>query len=221
MCHFFGTAFLCFQGVTSEKTLHGVSSNSEARSQGGKDAGDPDPSIWCRVEWVPIVCFQGIKDNSTRHGVSSNSEAVCASSARKCAAPTALGTRWLCVPALPGGANFCRAYGAPIEDSGFSHRLLRPTLSMEPRVEFHRDYVFISPELRMQPHRSRESPRLVATAAGSGPRLTFRARNNTWQGDARRSTDRSVCATKGRSIVKEQYGARRESRDARSVRKRG
>src|SRR5271168_5536942 len=46
-------------------------------------------------------------------------------------APTALGTRRLCFPALPGGANFCRAYGAPIHESRFSHRLVRPTLSPE------------------------------------------------------------------------------------------
>ena len=55
-------------------------------------------------------------------------------------APTALGTRRLCFPALPGGANFCRAYGAPIDESRFSHRLVRPALSRERRDPSARRY---------------------------------------------------------------------------------
>jgi hypothetical protein len=46
----------------------------------------------------------------------------------ECVAPTALGIGRPCFPALPGGASFCRAYGAPIDESRFSKRLLRPAL---------------------------------------------------------------------------------------------
>src|SRR5277367_3210239 len=111
-------------------------------------------------------------------------------------APTALGIRRLCFPALPGGANLCRAYGAPIHEPGLPHGLLPFTLSPERRDPSARRYC----------------------ATRSGLRLFFRARGNSWRGDARRSTDRSVCATKNHSIVKERCGARRESRGARSAR---
>jgi hypothetical protein len=49
----------------------------------------------------------------------------------ECVAPTALGIRRPCFPALPGGATFFRAYGAPIDESRFSHGLLGTTLSPE------------------------------------------------------------------------------------------
>src|SRR5277367_944849 len=55
-------------------------------------------------------------------------------------APTALGIRRLCFPALPGGANYCRAYGAPIDEPGFSHGLLPFTLSPERRDPSARRY---------------------------------------------------------------------------------
>ena len=64
------------------------------------------------------VCFVGLKAHAFTGTVTA--EGV---------APTALGIRRLCFPALPGGANFCRAYGAPIDKSRFSHRLVRLTLS--------------------------------------------------------------------------------------------
>jgi hypothetical protein len=52
----------------------------------------------------------------------------------ECVAPTVLGIRRPCFPALPGGATFFRAYGAPIDESRSSHGLLRPPLSPEPRI---------------------------------------------------------------------------------------
>ncbi len=49
----------------------------------------------------------------------------------ECVAPTALGIRRPCYPALPGGATFFRASGAPIDESRFLHGLLRLTHSPE------------------------------------------------------------------------------------------
>jgi hypothetical protein len=50
----------------------------------------------------------------------------------ECVAPTVLRIRRACLPALPDGASFCRAYGAPVDESLFSHGLLRTTLSPGP-----------------------------------------------------------------------------------------
>jgi hypothetical protein len=49
----------------------------------------------------------------------------------ECVAPTALGIRRPCFPALPGGATFFRACGAPTDEPRFSCGRLPSTLSSE------------------------------------------------------------------------------------------
>ncbi len=96
------------------------------------------------------MCFVGLK-----------AHAFTGTAAAEDVAPTALGIRRLCFPALPGGANFCRAYGAPVDESRFSHRLVRCTLSpgrRDPSARRRGDSLGMPVDLPDSTHRRPGSP---------------------------------------------------------------